>query len=80
MEAVPADYQVAIVAAIRSLGTNPMPHGKRAKKPAGELLVLRYTAEYRLKVRPYRVLYDIDDQRKNVLLLKLAKGDEQTCN
>ena len=78
LEKIPVDYQAAIVTAIRSLGTNPRPEGKRAKKLAGELIVLRYTAEYRLRVGPYRVLYDIDDQRKKVVLLKLAKRDEQT--
>ncbi|MBI4001472.1 MAG: type II toxin-antitoxin system RelE/ParE family toxin [Nitrospira defluvii] len=78
LEKIPADYQAAIVAAIRSLGANPRPQGKRTKKLAGELIVLRYTAECRLRVGPYRVLYDIDDQRKKVVLLKLAKRDEQT--
>ncbi|MDP1949453.1 MAG: hypothetical protein Q8L77_18375 [Nitrospirota bacterium] len=38
----------------------------------------RFTAEYRLRVGPCRVLYDIDDQRKKVVLLKLAKRDDQT--
>lgn len=80
LEKIPADYQTAIVAVIRSLGTNPRPQGKRIKKPAGELIMLRYTAEYRLRVGPYRVLYDIDDERKKVVLLKLAKRDEQTYN
>ena len=37
-------------------------------------------AEYRLRVGPYRVLYDIDAQQKKVILLKLAKRDEQTYN
>ena len=40
----------------------------------------QFTAEYRLRVGPYRVLYDIDDQQKKVILLKLAKRDEQTYN
>ena len=40
----------------------------------------RFTAEYRLRVGTYRVLCDIDDQRKNGVLLKLAKRDEQTYN
>ena len=37
-----------------------------------------FTAEYWLRVGPYRLLYDVDDQRKKVVLLKLAKRDEQT--
>ena len=37
----------------------------------------QFTARYRLRVGPYRVLYDADDQRKKVVILKLAKRDEQ---
>lgn len=78
LKKIPADYQASIVSAIRSLSTNPRPQGKRTKKLVGELIVSRFTAEYRLRIGPYRVLYDIDDQRKKVVLLKLAKRDDQT--
>ena len=80
LEKIPADYQKTIIAAIRGLGTNPRPQGKRTKKLTGELIVSRFVAEYRLRVGPYRILYDIDDQHKKVVLLKLAKRDEQTYN
>jgi mRNA-degrading endonuclease RelE of RelBE toxin-antitoxin system len=39
--------------------------------------VPQFTARYRLRVSSYRVLYDVDDQRKKVMILKLAKRDEQ---
>ena len=78
LEKIPNDYRTAIVTAVRSLKTNPRPQGKRTKKLTGELIVSRFTAEYRLRVGPYRLLYDIDDQRKKVVLLKLAKRNEQT--
>ena len=77
---IPADYQDAIVTAIRLLTTNPRPEGKRTKKIAGQLIVSQFIAQYRLHVGPYRLLYDIDDQRKKVILLKLAKRNEQTYN
>ena len=77
---IPADYQDAIVTAIRSLAANPRPEGKRTKKLAGQLIVSQFTAQYRLRIGPYRLLYDIDDQRKKVIILKLAKRDEQTYN
>ena len=80
LKKIPADYQKTIIAAIRSLGTHPRPQGKRTKKVTGELIVSRFVAEYRLGVGPYRVLYDIADQHKKVVLLKLAKRDEQTYN
>ena len=75
---IPAEYQEAIVSAIRSLAANPRPQGKRTKKLTGQLIVSQFTAEYRLRVGPYRVLYDVDDRNKRVILLKLAKRDEHT--
>ncbi|NGZ96339.1 MAG: hypothetical protein CV089_09460 [Nitrospira sp. WS110] len=78
LEHVPIDYREAIVTAIRSLATNPKPQGKRTKKLTGQLIVSQFTAEYRLRIGPYRVLYDVDDQRKKVVILKLAKRDERT--
>lgn len=75
---IPADYREAIVNAVRALAANPKPEGKRVKKLTGQLIVSHFTAEYRLRVGPYRVLYDIDEPQKKVILLKLAKRDEQT--
>lgn len=37
----------------------------------------RFTAEYRLRVGACRGLYDVDDQPKKIVFLKLAKRDEQ---
>jgi mRNA interferase RelE/StbE len=78
LEHVPPDYREAIVIAIRALATNPKPQGNRTKRLTGQLIVLQFTAEYRLRIGPYRVLYDVDDQRKKVVILKLAKRDEHT--
>lgn len=80
LEKIPADYQENIIAAIRALGTHPRLQSKRTKKLIGELIVSRFVAEYRLRVGPYRGLYDIDDEHKKVVILKLAKRDEQTYN
>lgn len=78
LEKVPVAYQESIVAAIRSLVVNPRSEGKRTKRLAGQLIVSQFIAQYRLRIGPYRVLYDVDDSRKKVILLKLAKRDEQT--
>jgi mRNA interferase RelE/StbE len=75
---VPADYQTAIVQAVRALGLNPRPLGKIHKKLKGRVVVSQFIAQYRLRVGPYRVLYDVDEKRKKVILLKLAKRDEHT--
>lgn len=78
LEKIPADYQSTIAQAIRALGSNPRPQGKRAKRLKGQVIVSQFTAEYRLRVGPYRILYDIDDRQKKVVLLKLLKRDEHT--
>ncbi|MEQ1681441.1 MAG: type II toxin-antitoxin system RelE/ParE family toxin [Nitrospira sp.] len=78
LEKIPTDYRVSIVAAIRSLTANPRPEGKRTKQLAGQLIVSQFTAQYRLRIGPYRLLYDVDDSRRKVILLKLAKRDEHT--
>lgn len=77
---MPADYRRAIANAVRELATNPRPEGKRTKKLVGQLIVAQFTAQYRLRFGPSRLLYDIDEQRKKVILLKLAKRDEHTYN
>ena len=77
---IPTGYQDAIIMAVRSLAANPRPEGKRSKKLAGQFIVSQFTAQYRLRIGPYRLLYDVDDQRKKVILLKLAKRDEHTYN
>ena len=78
LEKIPPEYQSAIVQGLRSLGSNPRPQGKRIKRLKGEVIVSQFTAEYRLRLGAYRVLYDVDDQRKKVILLKLLKRDERT--
>ena len=78
LKKIPPEYQSAIVQALRALGRNPRPQGKRIKRLKGEVIVSQFTAEYRLRLGPYRVLYDVDDPRKKVILLKLLKRDERT--
>lgn len=75
---IPADYQSAIVHAIRSLSQNPRPMRKRYKKLKGRVVVSHFIAQYRLRVGPYRVLYDLDERHKKVILLKLVRRGEQT--
>ena len=75
---IPSDDQRAIVQSIRSLSTEPHPPGKRSKKLMGGVVVSHFTAQYRLRIGPYRVLYDVDEHSKRVILFKLAKRDEHT--
>lgn len=78
LQKLPADYQSAVVEKVRSLSLNPRPEGKRSKKLKGEVVVAQFIAQFRLRVGPYRLLYDIDETRKKVILLKLVKLDEGT--
>ena len=62
--------------AVEALGDNPRPWGEPKIKPP--LVVYQFTAQYRLRVRDYRVLYDVDDETKTVWILALRKRNEQT--
>ena len=71
--------QDKIMDSIEKLGENPRPYGrklfKRLKPP---IQVYQYTAQYRLRVGNYRILYDIDDSRKIVWIFVLRKRSEKT--
>lgn len=78
LKKIPSDYRTAVVEAVRSLAQNPRPPGKAYKRLRGDVTVFRYIAQHRLRIGPYRILYDVDDPRKKVILLKVVKRDERT--
>lgn len=78
LQKIPDNYKEHIIKEIRSLAINPRPQGKRYKKLKQSISIAHLLAEYRLRVGPYRVLYDIDDKNKKVVLLKLVKRDKHT--
>ena len=55
------------------LGQDPRPPGKNFKFLKGDLVVFRYLARYRIREGDWRILYDIDDVQKRVLLLALRR-------
>ena len=65
--------------AVERLEDNPRPFGtkpfKQLKPPIG---FYNFTANYRVRINDYRVLYDVDDARKIVWILGLRKRDEGT--
>ena len=71
-------YQLAIREAIQALSEDPRPPGKKVKALAGDVVVRHFTASLRLRVGPYRILYDVDDQNRKVVLLALRKREEST--
>ena len=62
--------------AIEQLADGPRPLGEPKIKPP--LIVYQFTAQYRLRVGNYRILYDVDDKRKIVWILDVRKRDEST--
>jgi len=72
----PVKLQDEIMEEVLSLGKNPRPKGEPKIKPP--LIVYNHTAQYRLRVRNYRVLYDVDDKRKIIWVFTIRKRNERT--
>ena len=67
---LPPQVAARLRAPIETLSTNPRPHGVR--KLQGQ------ESSWRIRVGPYRVIYDIDDNRQLVVILKLDRRSEAT--
>ena len=65
--ALPKRECAAIVAKIRGLGNEPRPHG--AEKLSGD-------DKYRVRHGDYRVVYEIDDAKKRVTIVRVAHRRE----
>jgi len=64
---------------VEKLTENPRPFGKkRFKKLRPPIYFYHFTAQYRIRVGNYRVLYDIDDKQKTVWILHLRRRTEHT--
>jgi len=71
--------QYKIIDAVEKLANNPRPYGKKPfKKLKPPVQFYQLTAQYRIRIEDYRVLYDIDDDRKIVWILALRKRGEKT--
>ncbi len=75
----PQKIRTEIIRKIELLAQNPRPIDAGSFKrlnPPVEIDGL--TAEYRLRIGDYRVLYDVDDPKKTVWILALRKRNEGT--
>ena len=71
--------QDQIMEAVGKLEDNPRPFGiKPFKQLNPPIQCYQFTAQYRLRIGDYRVLYDVDDDKKIVWILVLRKRDEKT--
>lgn len=69
-------FRTKIKDEILNLADNPRPYGNPKIKPPIE--VYNFTAQYRLRIGDYRVLYDIDDKKKIIWIFALRKRSEKT--
>ena len=76
LEIIPPKIQDEIMEGIEGLADNPRPSGEPKLKPP--LIVYQYAAQYRLKIRNYRVLYDVDDKQRIVWIFDVRKRNERT--
>ena len=76
LEIIPSKIQDEIMEGIEGLADDPRPAGEPKIKPP--LIVYQYAAQYRLKIRNYRVLYDVDDKQRIVWIFDVRKRNERT--
>ncbi len=68
-----------IMEAIEKLADNPRPFGQKPFKQLNPPIeCYQLTAQYRIRIGNYRVLYNVDDEKKTVWILALRKRNEKT--
>ena len=72
------ETRVRIMEEVEKLADGPRPEGKKFKAIRPPVYLYEWTAECRLRIGDYRVLYDTDDAKKIVWILALRKRDEYT--
>lgn len=77
LKKLPKNDQQTVYDQLKSLASNPHPHGNRIKTLVSYSLY-GHPATHRLRVGRYRVLYDIDEVSRRVVLLAIRKRDERT--
>ncbi len=69
-----SSFRKKITKTVESLATNPRPFGKNPfKKLKLPVQFYEMTAQYRIRIGDYRVLYDVDDKKNIVWILALRK-------
>ena len=73
------NLQYEIIESVQKLADNPRPYGEKPfKKLKPPIQFFQFTAQYRIRIGNYRVLYDIDDNKKIVWILALRRRSEKT--
>ncbi len=74
----PKKLQNKIMHKVEELADNPRPEGKSFKVLKPPIELYQYTAQCRLRIGDYRVLYDIDENKKVIWVLVLRRRTEKT--
>ncbi len=69
----PSKERERILDWFEKLALDPRPPGKNFKFLKGELVVFQYLARFRIREGDWRILYDIDDATRRVILLALRR-------
>lgn len=75
---LPRPVAARIKEAIESLAADPRPQGKKFKFLRPPVSIAHMVATHRLRVGDYRILYDVDDEAKRVVLLAVRRRSEGT--
>lgn len=76
LKRLPKDVQQWLYDAMKGLAANPRP--QQTRQLGLGLEMYSYTAQYRLRVGDYRILYDVDDRAKTVVVLAIRRKSEKT--
>lgn len=63
---------------VDALADVPRPPGKSFRVLHPPVAVYGYVAQYRLRIGNHRILYDVDDANKRVVLLAIRRRSEST--
>lgn len=74
-----ANIREEIISSVENLSLNPRPFGEKSfKRLKPPIQFYEFTAQYRLRIGDYRMLYDVNDAKKTVWVLALRKRSEKT--
>lgn len=75
---LPPKQQKEIKQKVDSLAEDPQPGLKSFKRLSPPISYRDWTANYRIRIGDYRVLYDVDHDKKRVSILVLRKRGKRT--
>ncbi len=77
---LPTKLQRQVKEKVEALTKAPRPGMKSFKRLSPPISYREWTAHYRMRIGKYRVLYDVDEQKKKVWILSLRKRGKKTYN